>query len=179
MLAWFAMDWRSMFALDTPILEIFLRGSLVYLALFILLRVVLKRQAGTVSITDLLLIVLIADASQNAMASEYRSITSGVILVSTLVFWDYALDWLAFHFPRFRALVHSKPLLLVRDGRIIEAHLAKELLTKEQLESKLREHGIDDLREVRKAYMEGEGRISVIKKNPDSEPDAEDEPQPG
>jgi len=71
------------------------------LALFLLLRLVLKRQSGNMGVTDLLVIVLIADAAQNAMASDYKSVPDGLLLVSTIVFWSYALDWLSYHFPRF------------------------------------------------------------------------------
>lgn len=60
------VEWAKMLIPDTPLLEIFLRGSIVYLALFFLLRVVLKRESGTLGITDLLVVVLIADAAQNA-----------------------------------------------------------------------------------------------------------------
>src|SRR5262249_15775985 len=77
-------DWHKMFALDTPVLEIFLRGTIVYLALFVFLRYVVKREVGTVGIADLLVIVVIADAAQNAMAGDYVSITDGVLLIGTI-----------------------------------------------------------------------------------------------
>ena len=66
----------------------------MYLALFIMLRIVLKRQAGTLGMTDLLLITLLADASQNAMAGEYNSLPDGVVLVATIILWNYIFDWL-------------------------------------------------------------------------------------
>src|SRR5687768_3193112 len=95
------LDWKSIFVPSVPLLEIVLRGSIVYLFLFFLLRI-LRRQAGALGIQDLLVVVLIADAAQNAMASEYKSITDGLILVSTIIFWDYFLNWLDFRFPRLR-----------------------------------------------------------------------------
>nr|MBP7571903.1 DUF421 domain-containing protein [Acidobacteriota bacterium] len=73
------VDWGRVFAFDTPWLEIVVRGTAIYLGLFLLLRLVLKRQAGTVGITDLLVIVLIADAAQNAMADDYRSVPDGLL----------------------------------------------------------------------------------------------------
>ena len=93
------MDWKSIFLLDVPVMEIILRGSLIYISLFILLRVVLKRQAGSLGMTDLLLVTLIADASQNAMAGAYTSVPAGIILVCTIIFWSYAFDWLSYRFP--------------------------------------------------------------------------------
>jgi uncharacterized membrane protein YcaP (DUF421 family) len=161
---WLLPDWLQMFAPDTPLLEIFLRGSLMYLALFAMIRFVLKRQAGDVSLTDVLLIVLIADAAQNAMADDYTSIPDGILLVGTLVFWNFALDWLAFRFPRVRKLVHPDPLPLVRDGHVLQDNLRKELITEDELMSQLRQQGVDDVGKVKEANMEGDGRVSVIEK---------------
>lgn len=79
------IDWRSIFLPDVSVVEIVLRGSLMYLAIFVLLRLVLKRQIGTLGTTDLLLITLLADASQNAMAGEYKSVPDGFVLVGTKV----------------------------------------------------------------------------------------------
>src|SRR4029434_380981 len=89
------IDWKMIFIPDVSVLEIFLRGSMMYLAIFFLLRIVLKRQSGTLGMTDLLLITLLADASQNAMAGEYKSLPDGVVLVATIIFWNYLFDWLS------------------------------------------------------------------------------------
>src|SRR4051812_20279615 len=112
------VNWHDVFIPDTPLLEIFVRGTIVYLAIFFLLRFVLTRQSGSVGVTDLLVIVLIADAAQNAMASEYKSVPDGLLLVTTIVFWSYTLDWLADHFPSFRALIHAPPPELIHDGKV-------------------------------------------------------------
>lgn len=145
-----------------PILELILRGSLVYLVLFLLLRFVLKRVTGTLSIGDLLIIVLIADAAQNAMSAGYTSLTDGFILVATIIFWSYVLDWLAYHFPRFEKLLHPSPVTLVRDGQMVARNMRSELITVDELMSHLREQGVKDLKEVKTASMEGDGRISVV-----------------
>ena len=164
------VDWHKIFIPDTPIVEIFLRGSLVYLALFILLRLVLKREAGTVGIADLLVVVLIADAAQNAMADDYTSIPDGLLLVGTIVFWSYALNWLGYRFPRLQRLVHPPPLPLVRDGRMLRRNMRQELITEEELMSQLRQQGVEDVADVRAAYIEGDGRISVIERDPEQHP---------
>ncbi len=95
------VDWQELFVPVHPIPEIILRGTITYIMLFLILRFLLKRQSGVIGIADLLVVVLIADAAQNAMASEYKSITEGAILVLTIVFWNYAVDWLGFRFPAF------------------------------------------------------------------------------
>jgi len=157
-----SVNWHDVFVPDTPLLEIFVRGTIVYLAIFALLRFVLTRQSGNLGVTDLLVIVLIADAAQNAMASEYKSVPDGLLLVATIVFWSYVLDWLAYQFPTFRRLIHPPPLELIRDGKVNRRNMRKELITIDELNAQLREQGIEDLKQVRKACMEGDGRISVV-----------------
>src|SRR3712207_9303493 len=109
-------DWQEMFVPVHSILEIVIRGTATYVMLFLILRFLLKRQTGVIGIADLLVIVLIADAAQNAMAAEYKSITEGALLVLTIVFWNYALDWLGYRFPAFQRLVRPPPLPLMKDG---------------------------------------------------------------
>jgi uncharacterized membrane protein YcaP (DUF421 family) len=156
------MDWQSIFLLDIPLLEIIVRGSVMYIALFVLLRLILKRQTGSVGMTDLLLIVLIADASQNAMAGEYRSLPAGIVLVSTIIFWSYALDWLSFQFEWFNRLVEPAPLPLIEEGKLLRRNMRKELITEDELMSQLRVHGLDDFSKVKQAHMESDGRISIV-----------------
>ena len=159
------IDWRLLFIPSQSLFEIFLRGTIIYLFLFFLFRI-LRRQAGAIGIPDLLLVVLVADASQNAMASEYKSITEGLILVATIASWDYFLDWLGYRFPKLHRLVRPAPLLLIKDGKIQRRNLRKEMVTMEELMAELHQNGIENAEEVEKSYLEGDGHISVIKKKP-------------
>jgi uncharacterized membrane protein YcaP (DUF421 family) len=163
------MDWASLFTPTVPLLETALRGTVTYLALFALLRFVHRRQAGTVGIADLLLIVLIADAAQNSMAGEARSITDGVLLVGVLVFWSWFLDWLGFRVPRLERLIHPPPLRLVTDGRVHRRNLKAELITEEELMSHLRLQGVERLEDVKQAHVEPDGRVSVVKQQGDAD----------
>lgn len=164
------VDWSQVWGRDIPFLEIFVRGTAVYLGLFLMLRLVLKRQAGTVGITDLLVVVLIADAAQNGMAGAYRSVPDGLLLVATIIFWSYLLDWLSFRFPVVRRLVDPPALCLVRAGVMQQRNMRRELITVEDLMAQLREQGVDDLAQVKHANMEGDGRISVITYREDNKP---------
>ena len=158
-------DLIELFTLTLPIGEIFLRGSTVYLSLVLLFRFVVRRDAGAIGTADLLVLVLIADASQNAMAGDYRTIADGLVLVLTLIFWNRALDWLTFRFPRLEKLLEADKLLLIRDGKIMWRNLRKELITEEELTAKLRGHGLESAAEVRLAYLESDGEITVIAGN--------------
>ncbi len=127
-----------------------------------LLRLVLKRESGALGVTDLLVVVLIADAAQNAMADDYRSVPDGIVLVAVIVFWAWMLDWLGFHFRAFERFAKPPKLPLVDNGELRLDNMRQELVTREELASQLRKQGIDDLARVRVAYMEPDGNISVL-----------------
>jgi uncharacterized membrane protein YcaP (DUF421 family) len=160
------MNWSQVFGLSTPPLEVVVRGTLMYLSIFFILRVVFKRESGGTGITDLLVVVLIADAAQNGMAGNYQSVPEGLLLVATIIFWSALLNALAFKFQPFRRLVRHRPLVLVRDGCLLRQNLAKELVTDGELFSQLREQGVTSLGEVRVARMEPDGKLSVTPYNP-------------
>jgi uncharacterized membrane protein YcaP (DUF421 family) len=163
----FEVHWGEVFRFGVSPLEIVVRGTLMYLILFALLRIILKREAGTVGLTDLLVVVLIADAAQNGMAGEYNSLSDGIVLVGTIIFWSYALDWLAFHFPAVERIIKPEPLPLIRDGRLLHENMRQELITEAELRSQLREQGHEDPDQIKVANMESDGRISAIAKEND------------
>lgn len=167
------IDWKTIFLPDVPLLEIILRATVMYISLFILLRVILKRQTGSIGMTDILLITLLADASQNAMAGEYTSIIDGIVLVSTIIFWNYAFDWLSFRFDWFGRLIEPPPLLLIKDGNLLRRNMRKELITEDELMSQLREQGLDDPTQVKEAYMESDGQFSVVQRKEKQHPKKE------
>ncbi|WP_309638312.1 YetF domain-containing protein [Methylibium sp.] len=154
----------ALFALGLDPLELVVRGTAIYWFLFLLFRFVLRRDGGAMGIADVLLVVLIADASQNAMAGTYQTITDGVILVSTIAGWNHLLDWASFRFPAVRRFVEPAPLALVRNGRLMRSNMRRELVTVEELQSKLREHGLERFDQVKLALMESGGEISVLRK---------------
>ncbi len=158
-------DWDKIFSFSVSPLELLVRGTVMYLCLFIGLRLALKRTSAQFGLSDLLLIVLIADASQNALAGEYRSVPDGLVLVAALIFWNVAIDFLGFRFKAFERLVHPPALRLVENGVPLRRNMRKELITMDELMSQLREHGIERLEDVAVAHMEGDGEISVVKRS--------------
>lgn len=162
---WLDLDWHRIFVPAEPLLELVFRGSCMYLSAFCLLRI-FRRQTGSIGPADLLVLLLIADAAQNGMADEYRSVTEGIVLVATIIFWEYLLDWLGFRFPQFGALLERPPLALIADGQVLHRNLHQELLTLDELRSHLRQKGVDDEARVRACFLEGDGQISVILATP-------------
>jgi uncharacterized membrane protein YcaP (DUF421 family) len=157
-------NWGELFALSVPAMELIVRGTSMYFFLFLLFRFFFRRDTGSIGVADVLLVVLIADASQNAMAGEYRSITDGIVLVSTIAFWNFVLDWLAYRFSIVERILEPGPLCLVRNGRVQHDNLRREFISKDELLSKVREKGFADLNAVKDVYLESSGEVSVIGK---------------
>jgi uncharacterized membrane protein YcaP (DUF421 family) len=158
-------EFGSVFQLTVHPGELFLRGTVMYWFLFLLLRFVLRRDMSSVGIADLLLLVLIADASQNALSGSYESVTDGFILVATIAGWNWALDMMSYRFLSVRRLMEAKPVELVRAGKLLKRNLRHEMITIDELMAKLRENGIEKLEQVKVATMESDGEISVVKAN--------------
>jgi len=156
-------DLGAMFATTVAPAELVVRGTVMYWFLFLLLRFVLRRDIGSIGIADVLLLVVIADAAQNAMAGGYESITDGIVLVGTIAGWNWALDRLAYHVPAVRRMLQAQPLPLVRNGRLLRRNLRKEYITPDELMATLRQHGVERLEDVKAATMESDGEISVIR----------------
>ena len=157
------MDWHELFVPRGPLLEMVVRGTVVYLALFCALRVLPRRQMGITGVSDILLIVIIADAAQNSMAGEYSSITEGLVLVATIIAWDYAIDWLDYRVPALRLNRHD-PTILVRNGRKVPRNMTREHISDDELMSMLRQEGVETLSQVKDVYVEGDGHVAVIKR---------------
>jgi len=153
----------DLFEVHVPVLELMLRGTLVYWLLFLIFRFLLRRDVGAVGIADILLLVIVADAAQNAMSGGYDTFAEGAILVSTIVAWNWLLDMLAYRFTPVRRFVSPGRLTLIKHGVPQRRNLRREFITMDELFEKLREQGVEQLAEVKAAYLEGDGQISVIR----------------
>src|SRR5690606_26240849 len=107
---------RRYFWPSLGLVNVIVRGSFMYRSLFVILRFLGRRRYGTFGAADFLVIVLIADAAQNALGKEYESVTEGITLVLTIVAWERIIDWLAWRYPTMRPWIHAEPLKLVLRG---------------------------------------------------------------
>src|SRR5688500_16098108 len=123
-----AVSWHELFALQGSPLEPILRGTIMYLALFLLFRVVIRRRIGAVGISDILLVVIIADAAQSGLSGEAKSITEALLVVGTIVFWNWFIDWLNFHVPALQSLLEPPPLPLIENGRLLRHNMRHEFV---------------------------------------------------
>ncbi|MBC8106879.1 MAG: DUF421 domain-containing protein [Anaerolineae bacterium] len=158
-----SVDWNGIFTPKNSLIELVVRGTIMYFVLFGLLRLVLKRQAGGIGTTDVLVIVLLAEVAGNGFAAEYTSVIEGAVLVGTILFWTYALEWAAHRFPAVERILHAPKLVLIEKGKMIRKNMRAELVTKEELMAQLREKGIEDCALVKRASMEADGMTSVVK----------------
>jgi uncharacterized membrane protein YcaP (DUF421 family) len=145
-----------------PYLEIVLRSGAVYLFMVAAIRFFGKKELSQLSTTDLVFIVLISNAVQNAMVGENSTLQGGLIAASVLFSLNYILKILMFRFSSFKELIEEKPVILVHNGKIEKSHLYREKISMDELEEAIREHGIDSFANVKLAILEVDGNISVI-----------------
>lgn len=158
------IDWAQLFGFSMPWAELVVRGTATYWFLFLIFRFVVRREVGSVGIADILVIVIVADASQNAMAGEYKTVSDGFVLISTIIFWSVTLDRLSYWFPWFQKFSEPPALPLVRDGRMLKRNMRREFISEDELWTKLRENGVDSLDKVESVCLEPDGEFSVIKR---------------
>lgn len=160
-----SIDWQSMFVPSVDLLSLIIRTTLVFVALLAGLRI-LHRDAGQMSPTDLLVIIFVGDIAVFAMDVEANSVTEAVVMLGTVFTANYLLDWLASRFSWAHRLLHAPPLPLIRNGVVQRKNLRRELMTIDDLRSQLREHGVEDFGNVKKCFLEPDGKISVVTYEP-------------
>jgi uncharacterized membrane protein YcaP (DUF421 family) len=153
------------------LLNIFLRTLTIYAVVLIGVRLSGKREVGQMTPFDLTLLLLLSNAVQNAMTGPDTSLAGGVVAAVTLLVVNYFVADLSGANRRFRKFIQGEPSLIVHDGQVIEAHMAKEHVSMDELERAMREHGISDYHQVALAVLEVDGSISFLKYD-DLKPDA-------
>jgi uncharacterized membrane protein YcaP (DUF421 family) len=161
----FLIDLGKMLVPTTQALEIIIRTFVVYLVVVIGLRVFGKRELGQMTPCDLVLILTLSNSVQNAMTGPDTSLTGGLISASTLLLSNWLLGTFGVRIPAVRKWLTGSPTLLVHNGKLIPAHMRREGVEEDELIIAAREHGIDDLKEVKEAILEVDGSISIIPKD--------------
>jgi uncharacterized membrane protein YcaP (DUF421 family) len=151
-----------MFALQSPAWQIVLRTAVVYLVILAGLRLAGKREIGQLTVLDLVVLLLISNAVQNAMLGPDTSLTAGIIAVAVLLGMSVVLAQLRLRSQLLRRLMQGSPTLLVLRGKTIPEHMRREGLDDDTLQAALREHGIADISDVEMAVLEIDGSISVV-----------------
>lgn len=143
--------------------EIVLRTIAIYAVVLIGVRLSGKREVGQMTPFDLTLLLLLSNSVQNAMTGPDNSLLGGIAAAFTLLILNYVVAELSGGNRRFRKLVQGQPSLLIHDGQVIAAHMAKEHVSMDELERSMREHGICNYHEVALGVLEVDGSISFLK----------------
>jgi uncharacterized membrane protein YcaP (DUF421 family) len=147
----------------TVLLQIVLRTVVIYLLVLIGVRLSGKREVGQMTPFDLTLLLLLSNSVQNAMTGPDTSLLGGVMAACTLLLLNYGVAGVSGSNRRLRRLIEGQPTLLVHDGKIIDAHMARERVSMDELHRALREHGINSCDQVALAVLEVDGSISCLK----------------
>ncbi|MEO8255754.1 MAG: YetF domain-containing protein [Acidobacteriota bacterium] len=151
-----------MWNLAIPIRELVLRSVVVYAFLLVLLRMTGKRQIGQLAPFDLVLLLVLSNAVQNAMNGGDNSLAGGLVSAATLVALNYGIGQATFRSKRLEALIEGRPLLIIHNGRVFEDVMHHAKLTHHELSAALRQAGCACADEVQAAILENNGSISVV-----------------
>lgn len=149
-------------------MDIVLRASAMFAILYLLLRLLGKREVGQLTTFELVVIVVLGDLIQQAVTHNDFSITGATLAISTFAFWGLVMSWLSFKSPRLEKLLDGEPRVIVRDGEVLHANMRRDRLTMSELHTEMRLAGIAHVEDVAWAILETQGKISFIKK--DGEP---------
>ncbi len=151
-----------MLSLAIPAWQIVVRTVVIYLTVFVGLRLTGKRELGQMTVFDLVVILLIANAVQNAMVGPDVSLTGGVIAAIVLLAVNWAVAQLRLRSRYWGRLLEGTPTVLIEDGEFVVPHLRKEGLERTEVEMAMREHGVESVRDVKLAVLEVDGSISIV-----------------
>jgi len=141
------------------------RGVVVFVFLFLLMRIMGKRELSSLEPFDLILLIILGDAVQQGLTQDDYSLTGAMLAVGTIAVLQIVTSYANFKFPRVRSVIDGQPLVIVQDGKPIEKNLNRERLTMDDLAVAARREGIGKLDDVAWAVIESSGTISFIKKS--------------
>ncbi len=151
-----------MFELGLPWWELVVRAVAVYGVLLLLVRVAGKRSIGQFTPFDMILLILLGSAVQNSLLGDDTTLIGGLILAATLIGLHYALGWISARNARAQKLIEGEPVLLARDGEVLEACLRRECISAADFDEAMRRGGIRARANIACAWLETDGRITLL-----------------
>ena len=155
------IDFEALFAIEGSVLETILRSTILYFGILLLMRILPRRTGGELAMMDLIFVLLIAEAATHSIG-DYTSITEGFIAIGTLMTWDYLVNWLSFHIPMVERMFSAPPVQIIKRGKILRRNMRSEYITEEELKENIRKKGLEDISQVKHAFVEGDGKITII-----------------
>ena len=151
-------------------MDIVLRATAMFAIVFVLLRLLGKRELGQMTPFEVVLLVVIGDLIQQGVTHNDFSLTGATLAIGTFAFWGVVLGWLVYLFPRLKGPLEGNPRIIVRHGELLEQNLRRDRMTRAEVESEMRLAGIARLADVDWAIIEPQGKISFIKRDDKGEP---------
>jgi uncharacterized membrane protein YcaP (DUF421 family) len=146
-------------------MDLVVRAAVVFLFLFVVMRIAGNRQFSEMTTFDAVLVIVIAEVTGNSLSGEDYSITASIVVISTLVGLDLLISLLKGRSKRFDKLAEGVPMLLVENGRFLKGNMKKERVDEGDVMSAARQaHGIEELSQIKYAVLERDGTISVVPK---------------
>jgi uncharacterized membrane protein YcaP (DUF421 family) len=145
--------------------DIVIRAAVIFLFVYLLTRLLGRRELNSLEPFDLILLVVLGDLVQQAVTQNDESLTGALLAISTIGLITVALSYLSLRFKRLRPILNGEPIVLVEDGEVIEANLRRQRLTEEEIGAEARLEGISSIADVRWAILETNGRISFVTKS--------------
>ena len=157
------LDLAELFHFENSLVTLMVKGTVIYLGILFLFRILPRRTGGEMAMMDLIFVLLIAEAATHSLGG-YESITEGFVVILTLMGWNYLINFLSYHSDFIEKMVSAPALPIIKNGKLLHRNMRREYLTKEELMDHLRLEGIEEIGEVKSAYVEGDGKISVVRK---------------
>ena len=146
-------------------MDIVLRASFTFAALYLLLRLLGKREIGQLTPFELVVIVVMGDLVQQGVTHNDFSLTGSILAIATFAFWALVMSWATYLSPRLETLLDVRPQVIIRDGELIEANLRRDRVPRAEVEAEMRLAGIAHMDQVAWAILETQGKISFIRKD--------------
>lgn len=155
-------DWGAVLAPQASLAELLVRGTLIYAFLFAAMRIAGRRLMGRFAMSDALVMLLLAVAVREGLTGNHFGVADAVISGATVLGWDVLIDRAVFLFPTLRRPLRPDPVPIVEHGRLLVENAREQLLTRTEIMAELRRHGLDSLDQVKRAYMERDGSLSIV-----------------
>jgi uncharacterized membrane protein YcaP (DUF421 family) len=145
-------------------MDLVIRATVVFFFIFLITRIVGRRELSNLEPFDLIMLVVIGDLVQQGITQSDNSVTGALTVIATIALLSVFVAWIAFRFKRVRLVTDGEPIILVRDGEVIERNLRRERLTVEEVEEEARQQQIESIAGIRWAILETDGQVSCIPK---------------
>jgi uncharacterized membrane protein YcaP (DUF421 family) len=145
-------------------MDLVLRAVVTFFFIFLLTRIIGRRELSSLEPFDLILLIVLGDAVQQGLTQDDYSVTGAITVITTFALLQVLLSYLNFRVPRLRPILDGEPIVIVQDGKVIERNLKRERLTVEELAEEARMNQIASLDQVQWAVLETSGQISFVEK---------------